>query len=136
MPSEMTKEELTLLTALQPKIREAMGLMQNNDRFYCPHCRKEHTLFSGNLHDVGMDCFTAIGDMIRIPLPAPLPGQDASRTLWGMVKKNKILQERDGFHTLTCWNDGDEESEVCDGDTPYLALLKALAAQWGVEVRG
>jgi len=57
------------------------------------------------------------------------------RSLWGMVEGRKKIKElSSGVSLLMVW----EDSNILEyeGNTPTEAMLKALVAQWGVEVKG
>jgi len=139
----MNPKTLAMHKSLQPKIRKAMGPLQNNDRLYCPHCKKVHTLFSGSLHDVGMDCLTAVGNMVVTPLTVDDSSEEArKRSLWGMVDWSEdaipavmLCSCPDGKVNLII-DAGEEfrESHIHADLTD--ALLLALCKQCGVEVEG
>jgi hypothetical protein len=75
-------------------------------------------------------------EVIRIPAALPLPGQDAGRTLWGMVDWTlwniAICGATGKFFIIDIHTPGGGAD--IEADTPALALLKALAAQWKVQV--
>lgn len=100
----------------------AIGIM---DSLYCIKYKKYVNL------PVCLDC-RQCNEMLRIPLPAPLPGREVKRTLLGMVDWKKWV--------AVIQTTGDVEMSEIDGKlcftaTPYLALLRAIAAQEGVEVK-
>ena len=89
----MDELELKYLIALQPQIQEAMGEWQIGDLGYTDE------LGNGILHGNGLMYFgkAAINpdwlkNIVRIPAALPLPGQDAGRTLVGMI---------DGLESIT-----------------------------------
>ncbi len=66
--------------------------------------------------------------IVRLPLPIDLV--NAERGLWGMVEGYKELKTDHGGKSSCETNTA--QSGVCE--TPTLALLRALAHQWEVEI--
>ncbi len=133
----MDELELKYYIALQPKIREAMGEWKNYDAVY--HYRHGYGHI-GKVYDpykvwaafhIFSTYFDPTDDFNFTRLPLPIDPRNPGRGLWGMVDwslwKNDIFPDGD---LLLQWGG----TRV--GGTPTLALLKALAAQWNVEVKG
>ena len=124
----MNTEELKcyLLVPLQKLFREKMGPWQVGD----------HYLFSGEeflIKDEGHLCvlngwYFLNKDYLRLPLP--IDRDNPERGLWGMVdgQWGKSIHEYKGEYRFS---NGKVHGQ---GDTPTLALLKALAAQEGIEI--
>ena len=123
----MNAEELKYLKALQPGIREAMGNRWNiGDKGYCAE-HDSYYYYGDHLEEMCCD-----EEGIRVPLA--IDPENPGRGLWGMVKNKwgKSLHETmDKYPQRFSFSNGDVGSKA---DTLYLALLKALAAQWGVGV--
>jgi len=120
---EITKAELDLLVALKPWIDKAMGPMQANDLLYFPEINKIFNYqFASPEHD----------NFILIPAALPLPGQDEGRTLVEMIVGFEFIGILHGSWEV-CVLDSSHQRHIYHADTPTLALLKALVAQWGVE---
>ena len=115
----MNDTELKYLRPLQPVIREKMGEERNTDLIWCEVCRQIVT-WEGHTNP---EC-----EYLRLPHAIDL--KNPERGLAGMLK---------GYlygiipYTFDRWVVKTDAGE-CIADTPYLALLKALAAQEGVEV--
>ena len=118
----MTDEELKYLRALKPEIDKRMGPLFPGDYYYV----------DGEGIILNMQEHAAAPEEIMIPHPMPMPGVPIERTLWGMVDWR--------FYYLD--DEGDNWSIRITGDDfvtigrPYLALLKVLAYQWKIEVKG
>ena len=143
----MTDEELKYLRALKPEIDKAMGPWEVGDRGYDTYAEWEGILIEiiypdnpkepwcvfswpAGIHSTIKECKAE--NKLRIPHPMPMPGVPEERTLWGMIDWR--------FHYLD--DEGDNGSIRITGDDfvtigrPYLALLKVLAHQWKIEVKG
>lgn len=73
-----------------------------------------------------------------IRLPLPIDPVNPERGLWGMIDWNKYSYSPndDGTVDINERYEGDFDSEKwhCYNSTPTLALLRALAHQWGIEI--
>ena len=139
----MTDIELKYYIALQPKIREAMGEWQPGDRGYSDGIEY---FFTGTVwwSDTKYYQFKSVEDGVShidtqvtdsiIRLPLPIDPRNPERGLWGMVNWNRFFVMVDGNGRMTIAFDDYEGKYIADNDTPTLALLKVLAAQWKVEV--
>jgi len=112
----MTPEILKLYEKLQPLFREKMGPVQDGDKY--------------------------IG---TIRLPLPIDPRNPERGLLGMcsppVQLTPIYNPYQD-NAIICWEAtwstekcGEDRVVSVGADTPELALLKALAHQWEVEVK-
>ena len=123
-------EELEILSRskVQEFIKGKMGEWQEGDWFSTGHIIRIVTELSiDNFVTSFHECFDK-NEIIHIPLAIPLPGQPKERTLWGMIDGWKRLSSNNSQSTLEI-----EGSREYSADTPYLALLKALVAQEGLE---
>jgi hypothetical protein len=104
-----------------------MGPGKDSDFIYCPRCEAEGILCL-HIEECGSG---EIDSFIRIPLA--LDHRNPERGLWGMVdwEKTKFIVQPDG-KAATGTFDG-RWWHYLSTDTPYFALLKALARQWGEE---
>ena len=115
---------------MQEKFSEAMGDAKERDYFYCLACGANFTKRQD-------DCNCNDYESERwIILPLPIDPENPERGLWGMVDWEKF----DLFKSLTA----NIFTICCISDFAFkfasrcitLALLKALAYQWRVEVEG
>ncbi|MFZ2809439.1 MAG: hypothetical protein WAZ60_23900 [Desulfosalsimonadaceae bacterium] len=135
----MNAEELKYMKALQPGIREAMGNRWNiGDKGYCAE-HDSYYYYGDHLEEMCCD-----EEGIRIPLA--IDPENPGRGLQGMcsppVQLTPIYNPYQD-NVIICWEAtwsiekcGENKLIIVGADTPYLALLKSLAAQWGVEVEG
>ncbi len=131
----MNTETLKYLTALQPKIREAMGEWQIGYRFL--FAGEESIQICATVDDTGigwynyLDTYKTVSkkapSLIRVPLA--IDDEHPERGLLGMLKHVSEIYPMEGVWKITIWDD-----QTYVGDTPTEALLKALAAQEGVEL--
>ncbi len=140
---EGTVCERELYTALQPKFREILKDWSAGDRLYDPDFKKVRIVTKvfnptwikcDNCHHWSTD------DAIHLPLP--IDPDDDERLAKGEQPRG-LLGMIQGFMALTTtgdkWNCITWSGSVEDwyqGATPTEALLRALCAQWGVEVEG
>jgi len=153
---ETNPEILRYLTALQPMIREAMGPLQANDRFRTFYRGKDIEGVVIHTFDDLAHCYSDIFGRFNIiptetgliPIPAFCDfgpdGKPTSRCLVGMLDIPVIMtpiynQEKD--NEVVWWEmswvelkHGEWITNIMGADNPYLALLRALEAQWGIEI--
>jgi len=118
-PNYFTKTLLPLYTALQPKFRKVMGPILYSDETY------EHMgdFRHGEYHDIRT---------LVIPRTIDDSSPEAQkRSLWGMVDWKRWSQSSDGSGLIRM---GSERYKIFIEGTPTEAILKALVAQWEVEV--
>ena len=116
---------------MQEKFREAMGELQPGDWWISLDGYKTLTT-NGNAE------FANRYEHIRLPLP--IDPRNPERGLWGMMDNcsAKLRFEPwrlDKSKWSFTWHSIEEGTFHKYGETPELALLKALAFQWGVEVK-
>jgi hypothetical protein len=143
--TEMTKQELKMFIALQPKIKEAMGELRNGDKVYSVRGFGNGTVTFSKI-DSGCQitriefetegdvmCFGE-DDFIRIPLA--IDTVNPKRGLWGMLKGEKTLFDGvDYKFTLPARHAvllKINVMSVYEEPTPTEAILKALCEQWEV----
>jgi len=133
----MDAETLRYMIALQPQIKKAMGEWKSGDWYY--------NRLHGNDPQVVSE--VAVGDFIglsapielgTIRLPLPIDPRNPERGLWGMLDWDlfSTLTPRDGEWYIFGMNDSRTKGFCSEWCPPELALLKALACQEGVEVKG
>lgn len=126
----MNAEELKYLRALHPEIVKRMGPIRIGDVVYDPDDSPDGSVVSvcgycDRLDDGELQQW--LQTAIRIPLA--IDPVNPGRGLWGMIDWSKFfVRVRDnGKLNIQCQDFVVESS-------PYLALLRTLAAQWNVEV--
>jgi hypothetical protein len=114
---------LCSIPAVQEKIREGMGIEENNICF-CGLSKENHGFIED--HDY------AGSQTPNIIIPQPIDSQNPERGLWGMVDWNKVecFTGYDGEITIAKRGSGEHISHQLP---PELALLRALMWQWGIE---
>jgi len=134
------QQVIDLLTLLKPEIDKAMGEWQDGDKAYRERAGIGIYINRGYDEIIFKSGSIYLPDdleLIRIPPPLPLPGQEAGRTLWEMVegtdRKVKLTHTTDGLYVVSVLVPA-QGITTCEADTPYLALLKAFARQHGKEV--
>ncbi len=136
----MTEEELDLYKRLQPVFEKKMGPWQkfeagwDNKFGYCIFMGGDVFLY---LYPDGM-ATPFIHERTVLRLPLPIDPRNPERGLVGMIKGFIVLQAmyQEGDYIAfgqepmewACETDGGQDI----GETPTLALLRALAAQEGV----
>lgn len=154
----MNTEELKYYTALQGKFREAMGPISEGDRvalefdsnsvdcgFVTQTKTLEKDIISADLvyvrwysdkpwRDQSCDK-REWADEHFIRLPLPIDPVNPERGLWGMVDWGRF-DAHCGGGNLYIFETDRWSREIFDTNwkRPTLALLKALAHQWGIEV--
>jgi hypothetical protein len=131
-PEEIRREEIRIasLPGMQEKFREAMGDWMWGDRYYDPDDGTDNNLV---LPGQAIEFYEkADWTLPMIRLPHPIDREHPERGLWGMVDWDKWEGEITISGNLCLTNEDTEIDDICD--TPYLALLLALAHQWKVEV--
>jgi hypothetical protein len=132
----MNKEERRIMSlpGMQEKFREAMGAIKPYDQFWCPRYRRDTNEFLCKEWDCRngyIDHCDGI-ESTTIRLPLPIDRDNPERGLWGMVDwshwdiATNHLGEVSLFNTTT--------RSTIHYTTPTLALLRALASQWGIEI--
>ena len=121
----MNKETLKYYTALQPLFKKKMG------EWYCgdAYVDKKFSAVIQYITPHHLQQRTSMGSNIRIP--ETIDGQNPERGLWGMVDWGK-WQAGTMLDGGFCIQSQQNPSEFTS-NTPTLALLKALAAQEGVQ---
>jgi hypothetical protein len=130
----MNSEELKYHTALQPFFREKMGAWRVGDWLQDEELTGVVMAISDDT-----DLFVYFSDKCQrklphglcFPLPLPIDRRNPERGLWGMVDWRKVVLISNNSGLVTIRNSRTGKDIV---DTPELALLKALAAQEGVEI--
>ena len=123
----MTDIELQYYKVLQGVFKEKMGAWKYRDNCWCSKCGV--TMY----HNL---CSTRYGrELLRLPLP--IDTRNPERGLTGMIK-DMISIDNNGKHgwSVNIMLDSGKtwQEREFKGDTPTLALLKALAWQEGVKV--
>ncbi len=133
----MIEETLKYHIALQEKFRERMGKEQIGDRIYDPYLQQSGFVSSIDgdridyINEDGECYWTKRKDII--PIPLPIDPRNPERGLWGMVDWTKLT-----YDEILYYQEGRLRIRFFDEwiiEVPELALLKALAHQWKVEVR-
>lgn len=134
MTDEARKEEIRLcgLPGMQAFFSEKMGESRERDHFHCLTCGANFTKHQD-------DCNCNDYDSERwIICPLAIDSDNPERGLWGMIDWNKYSYSPndDGTVDINERYEGDFDSEKwhCYNSTPTLALLRALAHQWGIEI--
>ncbi|MFA5377507.1 MAG: hypothetical protein WC455_17280 [Dehalococcoidia bacterium] len=136
----MTDETLKYYIALQEKFRERMGEWQHGDIGY--DLIGKSVCFCSQINDDGYFKFTVplalICDESKIlRLPLPIDPRNPERGCWGMVDWERFDPKFGcgGCIRIKEWDFDDNMIFDSNWQSPELALLKALAHQWKVEVR-
>jgi hypothetical protein len=123
----MNPELLKYYIALQPFFRERMGEWRAGDRYTFLHSKE--ILLVGTRHFHSHAC----GEAIWLPRTIDDSNPEAQkRSLVGMLEDDYVLSEsrfEDG-NICTCTID----CKIFEGATPTEAILRALCAQWEVEI--
>lgn len=133
----MTDEELKLYShpKMQEFFRQKMGLFQDGDQvlynthvtYWCEECGDGGFFSNEFMKTKNKD------ELIRLPLP--IDPINPERGLWGMIETKTLylLSPRPSwpYYSVRMGN-GDAVTSI-DGETPTLALLRALAHQLEVE---
>lgn len=137
MTDEARKEEIRLcgLPGMQAFFSEKMGESRERDHFHCLTCGANFTKHQD-------DCNCNDYDAERwIICPLAIDSDNPERGLWGMcdgvVTIGKQLFIKDSYFVSVRLTDeaGNYKKFVSfKGSTPTLALLRALAHQWGIEI--
>lgn len=128
-PEESRKEELKYYShpAMQEKFEEVMRRWQPGDRYIIPGSMDIFTVPEE-------DAYINKGYHLRCPLS--IDAEHPERGLWGMVNWTMFWPDIDvqsKMHIRHRPKNEHDWNEFRATGTPTLALLKALAAQWGVE---
>lgn len=120
----LTDTELKYLRALREKIAERMKYQTKGDRFW-------------NVDTETVDVAFFPHGMCKVDLyiPHAIDLENPERGLLGMLTGISSLQAPDEETDNWAVIPSDKFGPIYEADTPYLALLKALAAQWNVEVK-
>lgn len=130
----MTDIELKYYIALQEKFKEAMGPWQEDDPYYDP-INKDR----GYVEEIMPDFFNSPECDSVIRLPLPIDPVNPERGLWGMIDWGKFeLKLLDEGLVAIYWKDYSHimpvNKEIDYNISINIALLKAIAHQWGIEV--
>lgn len=125
MTDEARKEEIRLcgLPGMQAFFSEKMGESRERDHFHCLTCGANFTKHQD-------DCNCNDYDAERwIICPLAIDSENPERGLWGMIDWDRFFVRirASGKMNIQC-------QDFVAEDYPTLALLKALAAQEGIEV--
>lgn len=142
----MTEETLKYFVALQPRFREVMKeqLHDKDERYICPN-GVEITTSRRNCSERCLRHNEHCYNEKFIFCPLPIDPRNPERGLWGMVDWNRFYGELNGpngeIAIFECpFISFNEEMGIPVKDHPFisaqpeLALLKALAYQWGIDV--
>lgn len=132
----ISQEELDLFTELQPFFRERMGGWQVGDMYFCPrHAQSGSGLkriesvelveWESGAKITQVDAAPCCPD-IAIWLSLPIDPVNPERGLWGMLKGNKFFGQKGDTSWVVF---SDTIQRWCNGNTPTLALLRAIKAQ-------
>jgi hypothetical protein len=127
---ESRKEELRIMSLpkMQEKIKEAMG---EEDGFDSVMCGKFNRAVS---YDRCSRCENRHCDGYSYRLPLAIDRDNPERGLEGMLHGSLIMRRsfgnREWYLTITT----EQDVNTLSGGTPALALLRALASQWGIEI--
>lgn len=117
----ITPDELNLYKKLQPLFREKMGTLVETDLYWCDKCQKVEPYLTYCCEDEN-------GPLIILPLP--IDPVNPERGLLGMIRRfvNLVLVNNTSWRCLFLdeWYHG---LMTFSGNTPTLALLRALEAQ-------
>lgn len=137
-PNHFTETLLPLYTILQPKFRERMGelLKSVNDEYICPKGIgiTNRSICSSKCKQHDEYCYK--NPFVFIPRTIDDSSEEArKRSLWGMVDWSRFdsISNEAGVFTVRDWIN-DDPAILIKGATPTEAILRALVAQWGVEV--
>lgn len=151
----MNAEELKYYEALQGKFREAMGELAEGDKVALKFDRNDFDIgFVTQTKTMERDVISADLVYVRwrsdkpwrdqscdkrdwaeehfIRLPLPIDPVNPERGLWGMLGSRFGVSMHEWKGEFSVGNG----RGLGKGATPTLALLKALAHQWGIEVTG
>jgi hypothetical protein len=122
----MNPNELKMLIALQPKIKNAMGSVQYRDLFIW----KSDTELSVHC------CITPklLDDASIIRIPLTIDPVNPERGLWGMLDWGKWSDHGITPNGNYIWFMASLDEEPSILETPTEAILKALCVQWEVKV--
>lgn len=128
------KDLLKYYQALQPFLRERMGELQSEDDYYCLFYKNKFVCLLCSVSPNANSC----KHMVRIPRTIDDSSPEAQRrSLWGMLdwkRVNMHLSERGDVCINTRLRA--DPLPVIWAAIPTEAILKALCAQWNVEVEG
>ena len=133
----LTKTELNLFTILQPELLKRKGEWQEGDAYYCQHYNK--TMHWLSYIDQCDECIIPLNNncAMRIWLPRIVDLDRPERGLLQMFDYSYTINDSqdagDSRYTVIIRN-GMADFSV--GATPTEAVLRALAEQWNVVVRG
>jgi len=132
------QQVIKYLTLLKPEIDAAMGSANLDD--HVALLNDDGSLYGIMTISEYRDhpsAWVRTLDRVYIPLTLPLPGQEAGRSLWEMVegtdRKAKLTHITDGSYVVSVLVSA-QGIGTYEADTPYLAILKALAREHGKEV--
>lgn len=119
----MKPKELELLIKLQPVIRKKMGELQYGDSLCCQKDGNRIFTWQADTHKIYPD------DLV---IPQAIDRDNPERGLLGMIEYFGELYKsrKDGW----IYRSADILHLYYGGNSPYLALLKALCGQEGVEI--
>jgi len=133
-PQEIHDEEIRLYSLCQKRIKEAMGTLQWPDRYIC----LTYGDIDYHIADGDPRSCASIGHEI-ICLPLPIDPRNPERGLTGMIKGFRSIDGPDPEWMNPRWllwsvqvHKGTDVISY-DGESPTIALLKALASQEGEE---
>lgn len=124
-----TDEELKYFIALRDVIAGKMGEWQWHDGWHDPEDGATGKVVPGQVK-----FFRDPGDEMHnfVRLPLPIDPENPERGLVDMINDFDYLVKDGDWWTVSTWDM--QEQRRYDELTPTLALLKALAAQEGIEV--
>ena len=114
--------------AVQEKIREGMRDFRDTDWIYCLKCESTELLA---IHSEQYACGEELDNLIHLPQVHDL--QNPERGLEGMLNGAVIIYRSYGMRQWRVNVTTDDECRDFIGDTPELALIRALMWQWGIE---
>lgn len=133
----ITDEMLKHYKALQRVFKKAIRPIRDGDMIYCPDAH--HLYFEGTYHPCPLSVACSENEieckdrLLHIPLP--IDPVNPERGLEGMICGSVIMYRSYGIRGWRVNVTTEDECKDFVGHTPTLALLKALAHQWGVEVK-
>jgi hypothetical protein len=135
-------EVLKYLIALQPQIKNIMREWQIGDKYWCEICQPPgiHYITIGmseidkNGKMIDLPCRPCWHDILRIPPTIDDSGR--KRGLWNMVDWHRWRLSNSINGDLLIMDNINNDSAHDILEPPQLALLKAIAAQNNVEVKG